>query len=137
MKPVNDIVSKEWATSAKEILTKSAPDITTIFTRLLTMTVGEKGKLKTEAARERLDTATRMLNDAVKFGWAHGINTHQARFTRPKSNKGNRRIRALLSLAVSAGETVGNAQAKKINSAHGIPKPGTFSIQHTHATSAP
>lgn len=133
-KPVKDIVTKEWAASAKIILTGNSQDITSLFTKLCTLTLEHQQKLKTLAARDRFDQALRALNDALKFGWAHGFNEHQCRFTRPENKPPNRRVNALLPLAVAAGNAIGKAQAAKVNRAHGIPKPGTFPLRHEHAS---
>lgn len=134
MKPVNDIVDKVWASKAKEILTGNAPDITTVFTRLLTITLESKQSLKSQAARDRFDLACKALNDGLKYGWAFGVNEQQVRFKRPAQFEKSRRVRALLPLAVAAGEAVGKAQAARIVKAHGIPAPGSVPIRHTHTT---
>lgn len=136
-KPVKDLVSKAWASSAKEILTGNSPDICTLYTRLSTMSLEHEQNLKSIAARDRLKLALDILNYGIKFGWAHGFNASQSRFTRPAKKQPNRRVGALLPLAVAAGEAIGKAQAAKVNRAHGIPTPGTFPPKHTHATSAP
>src|SRR5262245_28535313 len=117
-KTVKDLVNKEWASSAREILTGYAPDITTLFTRLCTLTLEHTQKLKRIAARERFELALQKLNDAIKFGWAHGFNESKCKFTRPANDMPNRRVGALLPLAAAAGETIGKAQAEKINRAH-------------------
>lgn len=132
-KPVKDLVDKRWATEAREILTGNSPDTTTLFEKLLTLTRFEQSLIKTTAARVRYDTALDALMAAVKFGWAHGINESQARYTRPRPRQPSRRVGALIPLAVEAGRAIGEAQAKRIARAHGIPKPGTFSLKHTHA----
>src|SRR5262245_28315433 len=136
-KHVKDLVNKEWASSAREILTGSAPDITTLFTRLCTLTLEHQQKLKSIAARERFTLGLEKLNAAIKFGWAHGFNGSQARFTRPENKPPTRRVGALLPLAVAAGETIGKEQAARITRAHATPSPGTFSMRHEHTTPAP
>lgn len=135
-KPVKDLVSKLWAASASEILTRSSPDITTVFTRLLTMSLEHEQKLKSQAAVSRCRTALQYLNDGLKFGWAHGFNGTQTRFTRPAKKKPIRRVGALLPLAISLGETIGKAQAAKINNAHRNADSQGLGLHHEHATKA-
>jgi hypothetical protein len=135
-KTVKDLVTKEWASSAREILTGSAPDITSLFTRLCTMNLEHVQKLKTIAARDRFQLALVKLNDAIKYGWAHGFNGSQTRFTRPDNHPPNRRVGALLPLAVAAGKAVGEAQAAKINRAHKNADAKGLGLQHTHASTA-
>lgn len=136
-KPVKDLVNKEWAAKARVILTGNSPDTSTLFTKLSTITLEEQQKLKSDAARDRFTQALHKLRDGLNFGWAHGFNASQARFTRPENKPPNRRVGALLPLAIAAGEAIGKAQAAKVNRAHGIPAPGTFPLKHTHATGAP
>jgi hypothetical protein len=113
-RPVNDLVSKPWARMAKKILRSYSPDITTLFTRLLTMASATKEETKTLAGRALIDQAYGHLRDAIQYGWAFGIAEQQLRFKRPNITKPYRRIRALLPLAVEAGRAIGEAQAKKI-----------------------
>lgn len=131
-KPVKELVNKQWAKAAKELLTGNSPDSSTLITKLHTLTLEHQQSLKSQAARERFDLATRHLQDAVKFGWASGLNATQTRFTRSAKKPPIRRISALLPLAIAAGEAIGKAQAKAIERAHGIPKPGTFTHRHEH-----
>jgi hypothetical protein len=122
-KPVKDLVNKQWAKAAKELLTGYSPDCSALFTKLQTLTLEHQQSLKSQAARKRFDLATRHLQDAVKFGWAFGLNATQTRFTRPAQKPPIRRISALLPLAITAGEAIGKAQAKAIERAHRIPRP--------------
>lgn len=131
-KIVKDLVNKEWASSAREILTGSAPDITTLFTRLCTLTLEHQQKLKSAAARDRFELALHKVNDALKFGWAHGFNGSQCRFTRPQNKPPTRRVGALLPLAVAAGAAIGQAQAAKINRAHRNAESKGLGLQHSH-----
>lgn len=133
MKAVKDLVDKEWAAQAKQILTGNPQDTTSLFTALHTITLAKTQALKSERARERFTLALQKLKDAIKFGWAHGINEQQSRFTRPEKNKPNRRVDALLPFAVAAGEAIGKAQAARIAKAHATRAPGTFPLRHTHA----
>lgn len=134
---VNDLVNKEWAKKAKVILEGCSPDTSTLLTKLHTITLEEQQKLKSDAARDRFTQALHKLRDGLNFGWAHGFNASQARFTRPENKPPNRRVGALLPLAIAAGEAIGKAQAEKVNRARSIPIPGTFPMKHTHATGAP
>lgn len=133
-KTVKDLVNKEWASSAREILTGSSPDITSLFTKLCTLTLEHQQKLKSIAARDRFQLALKKLNDAIKYGWAHGFNGGQSRFTRPENNPATRRVGALLPLAVSAGEAIGKAQAEKINRAHRHADHAGQALQPNHVT---
>lgn len=134
---VKDFVNKEWASSAREILTSSSQDITTLFTRLRTMTLEHEQKSKSVATRDRFRLALDKLNDALKFGWAHGFSGSQCRFTRPENKPPNRRVGALLPLAISAGEAIGKAQAEKINHAYKNADSKGLGNVHTHATTTP
>lgn len=136
MKPVNDFVSKLWARSAKEILTGYSPELHKIFTQLLTLRVEHQQGMKTTAARLRVEEATEMLIDALKFGWSHGLNAGQCRFTRPPKQKGHRRVGALLPLAIAAGERIGKDQAARISRAHPHAQTRPQALKHTHATTA-
>jgi hypothetical protein len=135
-KTVNDLVNKQWAKSAREILTRSSQDITSIFDELLTMTEAEVQGLKSQAACDRFTQALTILRDGLNFGWAHGFNSSQARFTRPAKKQPNRRVGALLPLAVGAGEAIGKAQAAKIAKAHSQQANGNLALRHTHANRA-
>jgi hypothetical protein len=135
-KKVNDLVNKTWAKDAHQILTGSAPDITTIYKRLLTITTAEQQNLKSAAARGRFSLALEELNAALKYGWAFGFNREKCCFTPPAKKQPNRRVAALIPLAVKLGETIGQAQAAKINRAHSNAHEKGLALRHTHATEA-
>lgn len=134
---VKDLVNKEWASSAKEILTGNSQDITSLFTKLLTLTVEHEQKLKSQAARDRFRLALQYLNDGIKFGWAHGFNGSQSHFTRPAKNPPKRRVGALLPLAIAAGQAIGKAQSQKINRAHKNAESKGMGNREITATKAP
>lgn len=127
MKTVNDLVNKRWANAAKNILTGNSPDISSLFTKLITITREEQQSLKSDAARKRFEDAYTAVADAVKYGWAFGISERQARINRPARFEKSRRVRALIPLGIEAGQAIGKAQLAKINRAHGVPKPGSIS----------
>lgn len=131
-KPVNDSVSKVWASSVKILLTGCSPDITTLFDRLLTLENREKQLLKTQVARQRLRDATQALVDSIKYGWQFGISNEEPKLAKRVKFEGSRRVSALIPVAIEAGTLIGACQLKKINGAHGIPKPGSVSHRHTH-----
>ncbi len=100
------------------------------------MSLEHEQNLKSIAARDRLKLALSHLNDAIKFGWAHGFNASQCRFTRPAKKQPNRRIGALLPLAIAAGETIGKDQAAKIAKAHANGNEKGLGLNHTHVSTA-
>lgn len=133
-KPVKDFVNKEWAASAKEILTGSYQEMTSLFDRLLTLTSSHTQALCRQTARDRLEDATKRLTDGIKYGWAHGINGDQVRFTRPDNSPPNRRVGALLPLAIAAGTAIGKLQREKINRAHRHAEHAGQGVHPSHAT---
>ena len=130
-KHVKDLVNKEWASSARQILTSSAPDVSTLRTALLTITKDEAENVKTDAAQQRLRAGAAALMEGVSYGWAFGLAGKELPgFTKPVGTH-HRRIKALMPIAIEAGRQIGASQLAKINKAHGIPEPGQFS--HTRA----
>ena len=117
--PVNDIVSKSWANKARELLTGSYPDITSLFTGLLTLQNAECERLKSMSARERVEIATKALMDWIKYGWAFGMNGDPTFVPRrPQRIKGSRRLGVLCRLGSACGMGVGRKQAERIARAH-------------------
>lgn len=135
-RPVKDSVDKLWAKDAREILTGCAPDITALFQRLRTMTSASIERYKTQAAKDRFQRALDSLREALNFGWAHGFNGEQTRFTRPAIKKGTRRVGVLIPLAVQAGIAIGKAQAKKIAAAHPVSADKKLTMRHEHPATA-
>lgn len=135
-KPVKNLVSKKWKKAAKELLQGCSPDCSSLFTKLRILTLQHQQSLKSQTARESLEVATRHLQDAVKFGWAIGLNAKQTRFTETAKKPTVRQICALLPFAIVAGQAIGKAQANAIERAHGLPKTDTLTHRHEHAAPA-
>jgi hypothetical protein len=127
-KPVNDRVSKEWARSVKQLLAGCYHDMTSLFTKLYTLETHHAQDLKTAAARSRLESGTACIIEAVKYGWAFGLNERQLLIKKPIKVPGSRRLKALLTDAIAQGIEIGKTQSRRITVAHGVPRPGTFKL---------
>lgn len=114
MKAVNKSVSKGWALGTTQILTRSSPDITTMFTWLLTFALEEKQRLKSDAARQRVDDAVQACNQGLKYGWQFGISERRVLERSLKVNARCRRLRFVISRAIQAGERIGREQLARM-----------------------
>lgn len=137
-KPVNDIVSKEWTTQAMILLAGSYKDITSLFTRLLTLQGQEEQRLKSKAARDRIQIATQATIEWIKYGWSFGFSDRPM----PIKNRpvpplwASTRFESVLRVAHATGYDIGRNQMIRIDLAHKIPRPGTSSLEAEQKGSA-
>lgn len=110
----NNYVSKMWAERTTGILTRSSPDITTLFGYLFTVSNEEKQGLKTEAARSRVDEADSAVVQALKYGWAFGISGRKVRLEQFRSTHKCRRVRFCMARAVRKGQEIGLEQLARM-----------------------
>lgn len=126
-KRANNFLNKCLARSITVELTKNSPDMSTLFTRLLTLENQEASQLKTEAARMRLREAMKSITDGVKYGWSFGISGHELRVAALKPKHTDRKVRFLTAIAIKSGLAIGDAQLQKVRKNQGT------ALRHTHA----
>lgn len=112
-RPVTNVVTKWWARQVMRLLAKNYDNTTTLFIELRTVTHQECQVLKSEAAQLRVANALSVVAECVRYGWACAINGHQARFTRPRVPRSQRRLSPLIAPAIQAGFAIGLRQTAK------------------------
>lgn len=116
-KPVNDIVSKEWASKARKILTGCSPTISDMFTKLLTLEAEQLAELKTSRRVNMLHEATEQLWEFLRYGWTFGLCGKDVPSSLKPPPCKSPRVRALARLAYSCGHAIGVDQAAKLRRA--------------------
>lgn len=115
---VHNSVNKSWAREAKNILTGCYQDLSTIYTRLHTMTLEQQKKLKSTAAQHKLQSSCTTVIEGLKYGWHSGISGKKPGQGGGLGGVKERRLKLLLKLAIKTGAYTGTTQLKHLRERH-------------------